>query len=347
VLYNAGLLAFQIAKSNFNALELPYKLTFCITFHCQSRCKTCSIWQLKPENELSLEEINQFAQKANFLTWVNITGGEVFLRNDLVEICEAFAKHCRLFLLNFATNGLMPAAIPEKIEKILALSISRVIIGVSIDGPERINDDIRGIKGDWKKAIQTFLALKELEKKHKHFRTYIGYTLSTHNSGKFSKFWEEIKKTIPNLKPEMIHVNLAHHSPHYYYTQDSEASEINKEELDEIYALRKFSLHPVRWLERQYLFYAKHFLASGKTPFPCHAVSTSCYVDSWGNVYPCTIYEKKIGSLREKGYDLAQIIKSNAAEETKQEALNLRCPNCWTPCEAYQILLSNLGKKRL
>jgi radical SAM protein with 4Fe4S-binding SPASM domain len=345
VFRNATRLGLQILKTNLNSLQFPFKLTFCITFRCQSRCKTCSIWQLKPENELTLDEIEEFIKKADFLSWINLTGGEVFLREDLVDICKIFAKRRKIFLLNFATNGLMPSVIPQKVEEILRLPIDRVIIGVSLDGPESLNDDIRGIKGDWEKGIQTFLKLKELAKKHKKFRAYIGYTLSDYNTKKFQEFYRELKKKISDIKEDDIHVNLAHQSTHYYHTNQSQTSKIDPEELEKIVQFKKSSLNPINWLENKYLSYAKQFLLTAKTPLPCHAIQTSCYIDSWGNVYPCTIYDKKIGSLRESEYDLAKIIKSQPAGETRKEVSELHCPNCWTPCEAYQMILSNMVKK--
>ena len=67
-------------KNNFTTLEHPYKLTFSISYWCQSRCLTCNIWQIKPKGELELNEIQEFARKNNFLKWIEITGGEPFLR---------------------------------------------------------------------------------------------------------------------------------------------------------------------------------------------------------------------------------------------------------------------------
>lgn len=302
---------------------------------------------MKPENELSLDEIEKFASKAAFLTWINLTGGELFLREDLVEICRIFSTKCSLFLLNFATNGLLPKIIPERVEQILSLPIPRVIIGVSLDGSETLNDEIRGISGDWKKGLQTYQSLRELAQKYSKFRTYLGYTLSPYNKGKFFEFYDSLKKEIPELKPRDIHLNLYHHSPHYYHVMNgSSAPAVEMEELEKIIKFKsEFSLNPVDLLEKYYLKLAKSYVQSGKTPLPCHAVSTSCFVDSWGNVFPCTIYEKKLGSLRESDYDLPKILHGNIALEAKKEAQELKCPNCWTPCEAYQMILTNLLKQ--
>jgi radical SAM protein with 4Fe4S-binding SPASM domain len=73
----------------------------------------------------------------------------------------------------------------------------------------------------------------------------------------------------------------------------------------------------------------------------CHALSASCFVDSWGNVFPCTIYDRKLGSLRDVDYDLRRIWNSDFALQTQKEIWNYDCPQCWTPCEAYQSIMGN------
>ena len=83
------------------------------------------------------------------------------------------------------------------------------------------------------------------------------------------------------------------------------------------------------------------YLESGKTPMRCHALRSSCFIDSWGHVYPCTIYDRKVGSLRDVDFDLARIWESDEARQLQKEIWNYDCPQCWTPCEAYQSILGN------
>ena len=41
----------------------PLKLNFCLTYWCQYRCKTCNIWQRKPTDELTTDEIVTFVRE--------------------------------------------------------------------------------------------------------------------------------------------------------------------------------------------------------------------------------------------------------------------------------------------
>src|SRR5439155_1665288 len=79
----------------------------------------------------------------------------------------------------------------------------------------------------------------------------------------------------------------------------------------------------------------RRYLETGRTPMRCHALSASCFVDSWGNVFPCTIYDRRIGSLRDVDYDLARLWSTPEADRLEREIFDYRCPQCWTPCEAY------------
>jgi radical SAM protein with 4Fe4S-binding SPASM domain len=85
----------------------------------------------------------------------------------------------------------------------------------------------------------------------------------------------------------------------------------------------------------------RRYLETGETPMRCHALRASCFVDSLGQVYPCTIWDRRLGSLRDVDYDLARLWNTPAATALQADVWERRCPNCWTPCEAYQSILGN------
>ena len=120
-------------KSNFVSLKRPYKLNFAITYHCNSRCLTCNIWQMKPKDELTLEEIRAFARNNNYFKWIEITGGEPFLRTDIVDIVKTFKEYSNsLYIVTIPTNSLADHnVIIEKIKAMLSIGIPRLAITVS------------------------------------------------------------------------------------------------------------------------------------------------------------------------------------------------------------------------
>jgi len=99
-------LAKAALRANLGRLDFPFKLTFCLTFWCNYRCTTCNIWKMAPRDELSLDEIRRFFARSGRFLWIDLTGGEVTLRKDFIDICHAVIDGCPdLLLLHFPTNG--------------------------------------------------------------------------------------------------------------------------------------------------------------------------------------------------------------------------------------------------
>jgi MoaA/NifB/PqqE/SkfB family radical SAM enzyme len=336
-------LAKNILVSNVKRLDFPYKLTYALTYWCNYRCKTCNIWQKKPVNELSLKEIQQFFRNSNKFSWVDLTGGEVFLRKDFLGIVEAVLSNCQnLLLLHFPTNGYLTDKIVTSVEKIMSWKPQKLIITVSMDGDEAVNDEIRGIKGGWKRQIETFKQLHGIP----GVKTVLGMTLSAYNADQIEIAFQAAKRECEWLTYEDFHVNIAHVSGHYYSNEDQDPYQGNQEKL--ITEIKKYIRHrgmptnPVSFLEREYLKRVESYLRTGKTPVRCHSLKSSCFLDPFGKVYPCGMYSRVVGDIRESGYDLSRIWNSEKCQKLQKEIWEYRCPQCWTPCEAYQSILGSL-----
>src|ERR1700704_4162527 len=82
-------LAGAILGANVRSPELPYKVTFVATYHCNFRCEMCNIWQKKSVDEMTPAEVALFFDKWPQFKWVHLTGGELFMRRDLDELVAA------------------------------------------------------------------------------------------------------------------------------------------------------------------------------------------------------------------------------------------------------------------
>lgn len=340
-------LASTILKSNASRLEFPYKLTFVTTYWCNYRCKTCSIWERRPTNELTLEEIQKFFARSNQFQWIDFTGGEVWLRKDFPEIVEAAIANCRdLILVHFPTNGFMTDRIVSGVERILASRPRKLIVTVSTDGDEAVNDEVRGREGGWRRQIETYKQLHAM----KGVEVVLGMTLSALNADQYDRAFAAAKAECPWLTPRDYHINVAHTSSHYYGNEGASALQLDRREIAQ--QLRRYRLARglpkgvVDYIESQYLKAAERYLSTGVTPVRCQALRSSVFVDSWGDVYPCGMYDAKIASLRDHDYDLGRIWQLPRALELQQEIWDYKCPQCWTPCEANQTILANLLGQR-
>lgn len=321
----------------------PLKLNFCLTYWCQYRCKTCNIWQRKPTDELTTEEVIAFIRANPNVTWVDLTGGEIFLRPDIDEILDAVVTDWRrLAILHFPTNGFLTDRIVAAAERIAGRGPGQTVITVSLDGDEQLNDDIRGVKGGFRRQVETFKALRRIP----GITVVFGVTLSTYNMGRFPQTFEACVRECPGLTINDVHLNVAQMSAHYYDNAGSEAVTANPQkvrlEVLEYQALRGRPRSAQQLLEHTYLQYLDKYLKTGRTPMPCHALRASCFIDPWGVVYPCISYSRPIGRLRETGMRLEPIWNALETEQVQGEIWRGQCPQCWTACEAYQSILGNV-----
>ena len=98
----------------------------------------------------------------------------------------------------------------------------------------------------------------------------------------------------------------------------------------------------ISFLEKRYLKKIGKYLESSKSPLKCKALVSSCFISPNGDVYPCTIFNKKLGNLKDVNYDLKKIWKSKRTSHVRNLIKQNNCNGCWTPCEAYQTILGNL-----
>src|SRR5260221_2388945 len=97
-------------------LALPMNLTISVSYRCNSRCKTCNVWQ-RPNDDFTLEEYDRtFASIGHDAYWFTFSGGEPTLRKDLPEMVEAAYRHCRPGIINIPTNGSQDNIIPDPID---------------------------------------------------------------------------------------------------------------------------------------------------------------------------------------------------------------------------------------
>jgi Fe-coproporphyrin III synthase len=334
-------------KSNVSSLRLPYKINFSITYLCQSRCLSCNIWQIKPKGELSLDEIKQFAAKNNYFKWVELTGGEPFLRGDIVEIARTFKDNCKdMYILTFPTNSLCdPNMVQRKIVDILSLGVPRVAVTISLDGNKELHDKIRGIPGNYEKAVANYKMLKELSKTYKNLYFVFGYTMSKFNAGQFQKVFEDVKRDIPELKVNDFHVNLAQTSENYYKNDGDDIrpqKEVALADLRWVIKHREFRLDPISLVEDAYMRGLIRFLETGTSPMRSRGLDASLFLDSYGNVYPSIMWDRKVGNIRESGFDLAPIWRNEQANKAREDIRKGLEPNFWTSCEAYQTITGNM-----
>ena len=342
-------LAERLVRANVGRLTRPLKVNFCLTYWCQYRCKTCNIWQRKPADELTTAELSRFVQSNTDVSWLDVTGGEIFLRKDVGDFLAAVVTTWRrLAVLHFPTNGFQTDTIVRVVEQIARIkSGTELVVTVSVDGDEDLNDEIRGISGGFRHQMRTFNRLREIP----GVRAVLGMTLSRYNADALERTFRACERACPGLGAENFHVNVAQVSGHYYGNEE-DAERWAPDRGTVVEALRRYrvltgmALSLRGQLERAYLRGLVRYLGTGRTPVRCHALRSSCFVDPWGTVYPCITWDRPLGSLRDHGMALGGVWASREAAHLQDEIWKGNCPQCWTACEAYQSILGNLLRWR-
>jgi len=339
-----ALLAGRLAKANVARLAYPLKLNLALTYWCQYKCKTCNIWKRKPTDELTTAEVLAFIRENPAVSWLDVTGGEIFLREDINDIFAAIVESWRdLFILHFPTNGFQTRQIVDAAARLARSRVPHIVVTVSIDGDEAMNDDVRGIKGGFRRQVDTLNALRQIDR----IRAVAGMTLSRFNSGHVAETFEAIRTACPGFTMADFHVNFAQLSEHYYSNAGDAVVAPRDAAVSELrwYRARRGGARtPADWVEAAFLRKLEGFLETGRTPMPCHSLRSSCFIDPWGTVFPCISYTRPLGRLRDTGMRLAPIWNGEAARTTQQEIWQGDCPQCWTACEAYHTILGNLAR---
>ncbi|MFX0201995.1 MAG: radical SAM protein, partial [Candidatus Hodarchaeota archaeon] len=108
---------YKLARRGIVDPANPVTLTFSVTAACQSRCKTCHIgtrYHADPQiakQDLTLDEIEKIFQSLGHVYFLNISGGEPFLRPDLPQIIQLACKYLTPAIVHIPTNALTPQRI--------------------------------------------------------------------------------------------------------------------------------------------------------------------------------------------------------------------------------------------
>lgn len=145
------LLGFYAGRAISQPLVPPEHVYFSLTSRCILQCEMCDVAKSpsRPGDELQTSKIKEIILQVNGLGTKHIifSGGEPFLREDLLEILE-FSLSTPIENVALVTNGVL---LDEQIiENLIKIKLTHIT--VSLDGLEKTNDAIRG-RGTFKKIV--------------------------------------------------------------------------------------------------------------------------------------------------------------------------------------------------
>jgi MoaA/NifB/PqqE/SkfB family radical SAM enzyme len=221
------LLSYRLTRWGILPPDMPLNLTFSVTNLCQSKCKTCSIWQLYREHpqkyhtELSTSEIEKIFKSMGHIYVFNISGGEPFLRPDIVQIIELACKYLTPGIIHIPTNAISSRLIIKRVDQIVTLLKRnhphvRLTIKPSLDHIGDKHDEIRGVKGNFEKVMWLYKRLKKLKSHYPNLHVELGTVISRWNVNDI----DEISKFVQTLGPDSYRNEIAEQRSEMFNQQD-------------------------------------------------------------------------------------------------------------------------------
>jgi MoaA/NifB/PqqE/SkfB family radical SAM enzyme len=153
-----------VQEGTGRADRLPMGAVYEATMRCNLHCEFCYVGDflnLEGEwrQELSLEALAKAFPDQDGLQ-INLTGGEIFMRKDIMSVLDLFRE--KGYACGYlTTNGTIIS--DERAEALAELASLGFLkhISVSVDGPKDLHDAARGLKGTFERTTQGLRRLQE------------------------------------------------------------------------------------------------------------------------------------------------------------------------------------------
>lgn len=326
--------------------QTPIQLTFFLTRRCNARCPFC-FYLSRQSNcsgdaaELSLAEIEKMAASLKNLLWLAFSGGEVFLREDLVEIVNIFYERNHPAHILLPTNGLQPEDIQRKTAAILKNSPQSVVtVKLSLDGPEEVHDTLRGVTGAFQKAMETCRLLQDLGRRYDNFELGINSVFCRANQDCMEDFVEYVYEmdqikthTVSLVRGAVRDASLKNVDLQKYRNTVARLETGLKNGRAQKYRFSGARIKAAQDIVQRRLIHATSL--QGEQVIPCYAGRLTLVVTETGDVFPCESFSARMGNVRESGYDMRLILQSPEAREALAQ---IRQGKCYCTHECYMMM---------
>lgn len=324
----------------------PVHLTFFATRRCNARCPFCFYAPARDAEggppELSLEEVRRVARSMDPLLWVLFSGGEPFLRDDLVELSEAFHEANEPAFLTIPTNGLLPAVVAERTAEILRrCGRSVVVVKLSLDGVGRDHDALRAVPGAFDKVMEACERLAPLVERFPRLEVGVNTLFCAENQWRMDAI-VDLVRGLPGVRshtltmirgPGAADVDLAQYERSVARLEERWSGE-GRHPRFAGGRLKVAQDHLQRALVRE-------TLARGRRVIPCQAGRLNLVLTEGGEVHPCEgRWDQSFGNVREAGYDVRAMLRSDRARRVVAEIARGAC-HCTRECNLLTNILGD------
>lgn len=300
-----------------------YDITVIVTQRCNARCVMCNSHEnpTDPIKEINIETL----KKIPMCKFIQITGGEPFVRNDLRDVVAVLRQRTKRLMIN--TNGYYTEKIME-----IGKEFPDVVIRVSIDGERETHNKIRGID-IYDRAMKTLSGLKEIGVKD----VGISFTLQDSNYMDLLKVYHHAVALKIDFGCSIVHNS-------FYFSKDD--NEINSDNMieNQLRLLIGEQLQSKRkkdWARAFVNDFNIKYMKKESLPIKCDAGVSSFFIDAYANILPCNMTVKPLimGNLKEKEWD--EILAGEESQRIISFCKNCKI-NCWSICNVQSEIKKKL-----
>ncbi|HJX23272.1 MAG TPA: radical SAM protein [Candidatus Bathyarchaeia archaeon] len=269
----------------------PFFLAHAVTYGCNSKCKTCTYWQMshRMKEDLSTREVFELLDEAyDFgMRGYYLFGGEPLVRKDIGDIVR-YAKN-KGFLTVMNTNGSLAGPGNRTLWENLDFAF------ISLDYFNSYHDSIRGRRGSFDEVMKCIGRIREVN------TTLITFVAT------ISKLNYDAIEPMAKLSRDMrvgISYNAVEPTVESSFEEGWSYSPVNeyglsKEQLQSFYsALLRLKSEGYPLMETDYVL--RHYVEG--EPFICHFPKIFVYVSPDKKIYNCTlnhVYDLRKGSFQD------------------------------------------------
>lgn len=330
----------RLTLTNYRSNPSPPFLVLFVNSICNMKCEHCFYWQsLNQRDDLTRDEIFALSKSLGKIENLNLSGGEPFLRKEFSEICRQFIRHNGVQQIYVPTNGwYRDKTIAQVTDVLQEPGLTLFAVELSLDGMAEFHDKFRVARGAFEKAMETYDALAELQRKDPRLRIH---AISTATDVNIEEIFH-LTTYLYDRCPQMDHHNLA------IIRGDRKNRALMTPDLGrytELYEYMRRLWHPRE--EGRYgaivepmLQWAKtETLARGTQVIPCRAGVLTAVVAANGDVSVCELHQP-LGNLRQQSF--WEIWNSDKAKQLRESIAAKAC-HCTTevflwPSIVYQPL---------
>lgn len=306
-----------------------------VTNICNFRCNHCFVDFAKKPIDLTLEEVQRVANIYQDLIWLDIGGGEPFIREDLDQIISKFKAR----EISIPTNGWFTEKIFNCLQRMNeSIDMTRLVLTISIDGLPETHDEIRRKQGSFEKLSKTYFLVR------KHFpnlRVKINTVLNQRNLSGIIPLMTMIKEKFNPCFHSILFMRGNTINPEYRLPPINEIRALE----DEIFRIQQGYLYGRDGLlsdvQRHYQSIkreiAEQIIEQKTQVIPCLGGQAHHVVYANGDVATCELLPP-VGSLRKT--TLEKILTSPEWDEAVRRIQAKEC-HCTHDCNMIENILFN------